>query len=136
MVGAVRAYGDAIENDQLTHDGNEAFIQHVANCRFIRRSENRIPDPPEQLILAKERPDSLNKIDLAVAAVLSWEARIDAQTEDATNAPTKTIRYTDLRSETGVEGVMVGGIWMSGADADRYVDAEDRVEPSRGRPRR
>lgn len=77
MAYAVRAFQTAIQAGELTHDGNDDLARHIGNaCRHLlnlRDSEG------ERLFwIRKERPDSPHKIDAAMAAILSWEARNDA----------------------------------------------------------
>jgi hypothetical protein len=75
MAYAIRAYITAIAAGELSHDGQ--FEQHVGNA--WRSPTNLIDEEGKSLwILRKERPDSPHKIDAAMAAVLSWEARNDA----------------------------------------------------------
>jgi hypothetical protein len=77
MAYAVKSYANAIISGELTHDGNPHFARHIGNaCRRILtlRDENGMA----LWTIYKERPDSPHKIDLAMAAALSWEARNDA----------------------------------------------------------
>lgn len=75
---AVRNYADAIAAGDVTHDGDEVFAQHIRNA--VRRKLNVYDDEHRQMwTLSKERPGSPRKIDAAMAAVLSWEARGDAR---------------------------------------------------------
>lgn len=77
MAYALRSYIGAIAAGELTHDGNPQLASHLANAR--RLYTNLLDEQGAQLwILRKERPDSPNKIDGAMGAVLSWEARNDA----------------------------------------------------------
>jgi hypothetical protein len=86
---ACRLYKAAIDGETLSHDGSEAFAQHVANA--FRHNEVYEDDEGAPLwTIRKERSDSPNKIDLAMAAVLSWEARGDAIAAGA--KPTKKYR--------------------------------------------
>jgi hypothetical protein len=67
---AVEQLEGAIRNGDMTHDGSYALTRHVLNAR--RRVRNK------KLALGKEHDYSPNKIDAAVAAVLAWQARLDA----------------------------------------------------------
>lgn len=67
---AVEQLEGAIRNGDMTHDGSYALTRHVLNAR--RRIRNK------KLSLGKEHDYSSNKIDAAVAAVLAWQARLDA----------------------------------------------------------
>lgn len=74
---AVRGYTDAMGAADLSHNGDELFVKHLKQAR--RRKLGVFDDEHRQMhSLSKDRPDSLRKIDAAMAAVLSWEARGDA----------------------------------------------------------
>ena len=77
MAWAVRNYTAAIGAGDASHDGHPVFAQHIKNAR--RQKVNVYDDENRQMhILAKDRPDSPRRKDVADAAVLSWEARGDA----------------------------------------------------------
>ena len=77
MAFAIRSYLGAIDAGELSHDGDAVFAQHLGNA--CRAYTNLVDEEEKPLwILRKERPDSPHKIDLAMAAILSWEARNDA----------------------------------------------------------
>jgi phage terminase large subunit-like protein len=77
MAEAIAAYATAVKTGELGRDGNPNLTAHIGNAR--RRDSQIYNDQGERLFsIAKERPDSPHKIDLAMAAVLSWEARRDA----------------------------------------------------------
>lgn len=77
MSEACRLFGKAIADGDLTHDGNAALAEHVGNA--YRHNEPAYDEDDEPLwTVRKERADSPNKIDLAVCAVIAWEARGDA----------------------------------------------------------
>jgi hypothetical protein len=81
---AVRNLAQAITDGALSHDGSEAFARHVGNCQ--RKPLNERDDKGQNLwSVQKETPDSPRKIDAAVAAVLSWEARMMAIAGGALN---------------------------------------------------
>lgn len=75
---SVRVYSEAMAaEDELTLANDTTFLQHLKNAR--KRKVNVYDEEHRQLhTLSKDRPDSLNKMDGAMAAVLSWEARGDA----------------------------------------------------------
>lgn len=83
---AIEQFEGSIRNQDLTHDGSYALTRHVLNAR--RRIRNA------KLILAKEHDYSDKKIDAAVAALLAWQARLDAVAAGlgATRAAPKRIR--------------------------------------------
>jgi phage terminase large subunit-like protein len=73
---AVRNWNEAIEGGLVTHDGSEDLATQVANAfretLLIRDDEDR-----PLWVIRKERRQSTNHIDAAMAAILSWEARGD-----------------------------------------------------------
>jgi hypothetical protein len=73
---AVRNYEDAISSGDVEHDGNETLMAHV---RHSRRRMLTVLDDTERPMhtLAKDSITSPRKIDAAMAALLSWEARSD-----------------------------------------------------------
>jgi len=77
MAYAIRAFVTALTAGDISHDGNPRLESHIANAR--RLYTNLVDEEEKPLwILRKERPDSPNKIDGAMGAILSWEARNDA----------------------------------------------------------
>jgi len=77
MTYALEGFNTAIEEGNLSHDGNEVLSRHVGNAYKHELSQLDEQGKPLWLI-RKERSDSPYKIDLAMAAVLSREARTDA----------------------------------------------------------
>lgn len=78
MARAIARYASALKAGDLSHDGNEKLAEHIGNARR-RRVKNLEDDEGKPLFLIeKERRDSPKKIDGAMAAILSWEARGDA----------------------------------------------------------
>jgi phage terminase large subunit-like protein len=77
MSYALESFDSSIAGGDLSHDGSSALIRHIGNSY---RSD--LPQRDEEgkvlWLIKKERHDSPHKIDLAMAAVLSWEARKDA----------------------------------------------------------
>jgi hypothetical protein len=87
IVRMLEQYHSAIVNKDLTHDGSYVLTRHILNAR---RRPSR-----SGLQIAKEHPDSSNKIDAAVAASLSWKARVDAISAGATvpaRKPSRSLR--------------------------------------------
>lgn len=73
---AVRNYTDALGAGDVSHNGDPDLLAHVRNAR--KEKLNVFDDKHRQMhTLAKDRPDSPRKIDAAMAAVISWEARGD-----------------------------------------------------------
>lgn len=69
-VRMLEKFHSAVVDGELTHCGSSALTRHVLNARK-RKTRAGIQ-------IAKEHPDSLRKIDAAVAAALAWQARLDA----------------------------------------------------------
>ncbi|MBF6085210.1 terminase [Nocardia cyriacigeorgica] len=69
-VRALEEFENAVLDLQLRHTADPTLTAHVLNAR------RRITTKGVQI--AKENPDSPNKIDAAVAAVLAWQCRLDA----------------------------------------------------------
>jgi phage terminase large subunit-like protein len=84
MSYALENFDTAIISGNLSHDGNIELSRHIGNShRHDLPQRNEETGKPLWLI-RKERHDSPQKIDLAMAAVLSWEARTDAIAAGAT----------------------------------------------------
>jgi hypothetical protein len=77
MSVALEGFNTAIREGTLRHSGDPRLARHVGNAR-----RHDLPWVDEQgkavWLIQKERHDSPQKIDLAMASVLSWEARTDA----------------------------------------------------------
>lgn len=67
---ALEAFRNAVVDGELTHDGNPRLTAHILNARVRTKTGG--------YGIFKEHPDSANKIDAAIAAVLAWQARLDA----------------------------------------------------------
>ena len=67
---SIEALESAIRHGDMTHSGDDRLTRHILSAR--RRLSNG------HLRLDKESSYSINKIDLAVAAVLAWQCRNDA----------------------------------------------------------
>jgi hypothetical protein len=70
VVRATAQLHSAIVDGDASHDGSYALTRHVLNAR--RRAGRA------GVQIAKEHPDSDRKIDAAVAAILAWQARLEA----------------------------------------------------------
>jgi hypothetical protein len=70
IVQALEQFQSAVIDKDLSHDGSAALTRHILNAR---RRPTR-----SGIQISKEHPDSARKIDGAVAAVLAWQARLDA----------------------------------------------------------
>lgn len=92
MAYAIRSFVGAIATGEVTHDGNRQFDDHIGNAR--QASTGLVDEEQKPLwILRKERPDSPKKIDAAMAAILSWEARNDAIAAGEGDAPEPSISF-------------------------------------------
>lgn len=77
MCYALESFHTSMTDGAISHEGNEVLTRHIGNAY-----RHNLPQRDEQgkplWLIRKERADSPHKIDLAMAAVLSWEARKDA----------------------------------------------------------
>lgn len=70
VVRAIEQFANAVLDKELSHSGDLVLTRHILNARRrVGRSG---------VSIAKEHPDSKNKIDAAVAAVLAYQARLQA----------------------------------------------------------
>lgn len=67
---ALEKFESAVVDGEMTHDGSSALTRHVLNARRIPKRTG--------VQIGKPNPDSPMKIDAAIAAVLAWQARLDA----------------------------------------------------------
>jgi hypothetical protein len=81
---AIRGFVNAIDDRELGHDGDAAYVRHVGNS-FKRPLPMRTEDGRPLWVIQKERKESPNKIDIAMAGILSWQARCDAIAAGVTN---------------------------------------------------
>jgi len=80
---SVRSFTADVNTGAWSFDGSDLFAAHLKNARKKRLAV--YDDEHRQLhSLSKDRHDSPRKIDAAMAAVLSWEARGDAVAAGAT----------------------------------------------------
>ena len=83
---AVRGFTDCIAAGDWSHSGDELLVRHFTQAR--KQMLNVFDDQHRQMhTFSKDRPDSPRKIDAAMAAVLSWEARSDAIAAGAQKKP-------------------------------------------------
>lgn len=81
MTAALENYDTAIREGTISHDGDARLIRHLGNSRKQELQGQKDEQGRGLWLIRKDRPDSLQKIDLAMASVLSWEARTDAVAE-------------------------------------------------------
>jgi phage terminase large subunit-like protein len=92
MAYALRSFITAMAAGEITHNGDPVLASHIANAR--RLYTNLVDEQGVRLwILRKERPDSPNKIDAAMAANLSWEARNDAVAAGEGDVPEPSLHF-------------------------------------------
>jgi hypothetical protein len=115
---AVRNYSEAVAAGDVTHDGDGDLARHVANARrqklTVRDDKGR-----EMHTIAKDFPESPRKMDAAMAAVLSWEARGDAIADGALEGGGEyfmTFTAEEL-AETG-DARVIGGEVVTTIEAD------------------
>lgn len=77
MATALKAYANAIDAGEVTHNGDLVFARHVGNAQKNVLNFRDDDDTPLWLI-RKDRPGSPNKIDAAMGGCLSWKGRVDA----------------------------------------------------------
>jgi phage terminase large subunit-like protein len=75
---ACSAYATAIAEGAIHHDGDPRLTRHVGNARRDEHKAQKDEQGRRLWRIKKERPDSPHKIDAAMAAILSWEARTHA----------------------------------------------------------
>lgn len=89
MAYALQAYKTAMVSREVHWIDNgtnaAAFIEHIGNARRVNQTGMLDEDGQPLWLIAKDRPDSPRKIDIAMAACLSWEARGDALAGGALN---------------------------------------------------
>jgi phage terminase large subunit-like protein len=82
MSYAIRAFSTAIQAREVFNDGGEDLARHIGNA--VRKTLRMVDEEGKPLwVIYKERADSPFKIDAAMAAILSWQARTDALQQDA-----------------------------------------------------
>jgi phage terminase large subunit-like protein len=77
MTYALENFTTAMREGSITHGGDPRLKRHIGNSRRLALNWHDEQGKPLYLI-QKERSDSPHKIDAAMAAVLSWQARTDA----------------------------------------------------------
>lgn len=75
---AIRQYVRAWKEGEASHDGDPLFIEHLANARKRLITQKDEEGRETLFLMEKEHRGSPKKVDLAMAGMLSWEARSDA----------------------------------------------------------
>jgi hypothetical protein len=86
MSHALLNFKTGIDGGAVSHDGDARYLRHIANARRQDLPGWTDEQGKPLWLIRKERPDSPNKIDAAMAGVLSWEARTDAIAAGAKNS--------------------------------------------------
>jgi len=95
MAYAIKSFANAIAAGELSHDGSPHLARHIGNaCRRVLNIRDEEGRP--LWTMYKERSDSPHKIDAAMAAVLSWEARNDALAAGAVDGPRSVYEDKEL----------------------------------------
>ncbi len=96
MSMALEAFTTAIREKTISHDGDTDVVRHLGNARKQELAE-RDEQGQALYLIRKERPDSPQKIDLAMSSTLSWEARMDAIAAGALDAESEASRDFEAR---------------------------------------
>lgn len=78
MSAALESFTSSIKQGSISHSNDPDMLRHIGNARREDIKGWRDEQGKPLWLIRKERSDSPMKIDLAMAAVLSWEARNDA----------------------------------------------------------
>ena len=78
MTAALQAFSTAILDGKVLHSDDPTMTRHIGNARREDLKGWRDEQGKPLWLIRKDRADSPHKIDAAMAAVLSWEARNDA----------------------------------------------------------
>jgi hypothetical protein len=78
MSAALENFKTGLKGKTLSHDGDARLKRHIGNARRWNIPGWRDETGNQIWLIQKDRPDSPNKIDAAMASILSWEARTDA----------------------------------------------------------
>ncbi len=93
---AVRAYSTSQAAAEVGHNGDPVLERHIANAH--RQEISALDDQGTRMyVIRKERPDSPDKMDGAMAALLSWEARGDAIALGAKPSPKTSFKVRILQ---------------------------------------
>lgn len=85
---ALKAFVADMVPERMSHNGDELLSRHIANAA---KHETKMRDGEDLLwVIRKDAQKSPRKIDLAMAALLAWEARGDAIAAGVLDAPVYT----------------------------------------------
>lgn len=106
MAYAARSYSEAVASSSVHFGGvdvegaafqaHEDFIRHMGNAG---KKDSRLLDDEGQPLYVMQKPDGKQefKFDAAMAATLSWKARLDAIKADAKPRKRKKVRISRIR---------------------------------------
>lgn len=87
MAFAIESWQTDFMDGKLSHDGNEVLVRHVGHA--VKRPTRMRDDNGAFLwVISKDGQKSPRKIDLVMAAILSWKGRSDAISDGVMNKPT------------------------------------------------
>ncbi len=95
MAMALQRYRTAIDAGELSHDGDRRLAAAISNAHKHMLNIRDDDNEPMWLVY-KERPDSPLKIDAAIAACLSWEARNDAIASGALESQEVGVSFVEV----------------------------------------
>lgn len=84
MAQALEAFNTAIKEGSALHADDARFVRHMANAHRAEIEGWRDEQGKPLWLIRKARPDSPHKMDAAMAATLSWQARMDAIADGVT----------------------------------------------------
>lgn len=93
MTRALEGFETAIKDRTVCHSGDNRYERHLGNARKVDIPGMRDERGKPLFLIAKERPDSPHKMDLAMAGTLSWEARTDAIASGANVEPEYQVMF-------------------------------------------
>lgn len=82
---ALRAFANDMDPKRMSHDGDSKLSEHIKNS--VRYETRMVEDGEALWMIRKDSHKSPRKIDLAMAAMLAWEARGDAIKGGVLNQP-------------------------------------------------
>lgn len=94
MCAALESFTTAQVQATLSHSGDAQLTRHIGNARRENIPSWRDDQGKPLYLIRKERVDSPMKIDAAMAACLSWEARTDAIAAGAVGASGPSVYET------------------------------------------
>lgn len=88
-IEALKKFKDAVLDRDLTHDGGLFLTSHLLHARMVPKGNG--------VDIDKQTPEAAEKIDAAIAAVLAYQARLDAIAAGAMKKPRKRAPVRRLR---------------------------------------